>query len=78
MVITGGPGTGKTTLVKALIKLLELKKLNIKLCAPTGRAAKRLSETTGLEATTIHRLLEINSLGEVLSIMRTIDLYVII
>ena len=63
MVITGGPGTGKTTLVKALIKLLELKKLNIKLCAPTGRAAKRLSETTGLEATTIHRLLEINSLG---------------
>jgi exodeoxyribonuclease V alpha subunit len=63
MVITGGPGTGKTTLVKALIKLLELKKLNIKLCAPTGRAAKRLSETTGLEATTIHRLLEINSSG---------------
>ena len=63
MVITGGPGTGKTTLIKALIKLLELKKLNIKLCAPTGRAAKRLSETTCLEATTIHRLLEINSLG---------------
>ena len=63
MVITGGPGTGKTTLVKALIKLLELKKLNIKLCAPTGRAAKRLSETTGLEVTTIHRLLEINSSG---------------
>jgi exodeoxyribonuclease V alpha subunit len=63
MVITGGPGTGKTTLVKALLKLLELKKLNIKLCAPTGRAAKRLSETTGLEASTIHRLLEINSLG---------------
>jgi len=63
MVITGGPGTGKTTLVKALLKLLELKKLNIKLCAPTGRAAKRLSETTGLEVTTIHRLLEINSSG---------------
>ncbi|NDE19591.1 MAG: AAA family ATPase, partial [Alphaproteobacteria bacterium] len=63
MVITGGPGTGKTTLVKALLKLLELKKLNIKLCAPTGRAAKRLSETTCLEATTIHRLLEINSSG---------------
>ena len=62
-VITGGPGTGKTTLVKALLKLLELKKLNIKLCAPTGRAAKRLSETAGLEATTIHRLLEINSSG---------------
>ena len=60
MVITGGPGTGKTTLVKALLKTLESKQLNIKLCAPTGRAAKRLSETTGLEATTIHRLLEID------------------
>lgn len=61
MVITGGPGTGKTTLVKTLIKTLEAKNLNIKLCAPTGRAAKRLSESTDLEATTIHRLLEINS-----------------
>jgi exodeoxyribonuclease V alpha subunit len=60
MVITGGPGTGKTTLVQTLIKILELKALNVKLCAPTGRAAKRLSETTGLEATTIHRLLEID------------------
>lgn len=60
MVITGGPGTGKTTLVKTLIKVLESKKLEIKLCAPTGRAAKRLSETTELEATTIHRLLEID------------------
>lgn len=58
MVITGGPGTGKTTLVQTLIKILELKELNVKLCAPTGRAAKRLSETTGLAATTIHRLLE--------------------
>ena len=60
MVITGGPGTGKTTLVNALLKTLAAKKLNIKLCAPTGRAAKRLSESTGLEATTIHRLLEID------------------
>jgi exodeoxyribonuclease V alpha subunit len=60
MVITGGPGTGKTTLVNSLLKTLEAKKLNIKLCAPTGRAAKRLSESTGLEATTIHRLLEID------------------
>jgi exodeoxyribonuclease V alpha subunit len=51
-VITGGPGTGKTTLVKALIKLLQEKNLNIKLCAPTGRAAKRLTESTGIEATT--------------------------
>lgn len=60
MVITGGPGTGKTTLVQTLINILKIKELNIKLCAPTGRAAKRLSETTGLEATTIHRLLEID------------------
>ena len=60
MVITGGPGTGKTTLVNSLLKTLAAKKLNIKLCAPTGRAAKRLSESTGLEATTIHRLLEID------------------
>ena len=60
MVITGGPETGKTTLVNALLKTLAAKKLNIKLCAPTGRAAKRLSESTGLEATTIHRLLEID------------------
>ena len=63
MVVTGGPGTGKTTLVKTLLKALESKQLNIKLCAPTGRAAKRLSETTGLEATTIHRLLEIDPTG---------------
>jgi exodeoxyribonuclease V alpha subunit len=62
MVITGGPGTGKTTLVRTLLKILESKQLHIKLCAPTGRAAKRLSETTGLEATTIHRLLEIDSI----------------
>lgn len=60
MVITGGPGTGKTTLVNALLRTLATKNLSIKLCAPTGRAAKRLSESTGLEATTIHRLLEID------------------
>jgi len=60
MVITGGPGTGKTTLVNSLLTILQAKKLNIKLCAPTGRAAKRLTETTGIEALTIHRLLEIN------------------
>ncbi|MCX4080042.1 ATP-dependent RecD-like DNA helicase [Rickettsia rhipicephali] len=59
MVITGGPGTGKTTLLNALLRTLSTQDLNIKLCAPTGRAAKRLSESTGLEATTIHRLLEI-------------------
>ncbi|HMP90994.1 MAG TPA: ATP-dependent RecD-like DNA helicase [Kiritimatiellia bacterium] len=57
-VITGGPGVGKTTLIKAVIKILLAKKVNVRLCAPTGRAAKRLNESTGLEATTIHRLLE--------------------
>jgi exodeoxyribonuclease V alpha subunit len=58
MVITGGPGVGKTTLIKSLLTILSAKKLKIMLCAPTGRAAKRLSETTGLEAKTLHRLLE--------------------
>lgn len=57
-VITGGPGTGKTTLVNGIIQILNRKGRNILLAAPTGRAAKRLSETTGLEAKTIHRLLE--------------------
>jgi exodeoxyribonuclease V alpha subunit len=58
LVITGGPGVGKTTLVNSLHKILLAKTVAIALCAPTGRAAKRLSETTGLEAKTIHRLLE--------------------
>ena len=58
LVITGGPGTGKTTLVKSIITILNAKLVKIKLAAPTGRAAKRLSETSGLEAQTIHRLLD--------------------
>src|SRR5207248_7925719 len=58
LVITGGPGVGKTTLVNSILKILLAKTLRIALCAPTGRAAKRLSESTGLEAKTIHRLLE--------------------
>jgi exodeoxyribonuclease V alpha subunit len=58
VVITGGPGVGKTTLVQSILLILRAKKLNCVLCAPTGRAAKRLSEVTGLEAKTIHRLLE--------------------
>jgi exodeoxyribonuclease V alpha subunit len=58
LVITGGPGVGKTTLVNSLLKILFAKAVTIALCAPTGRAAKRLSESTGLEAKTIHRLLE--------------------
>src|SRR5205085_12210999 len=58
MVITGGPGVGKTTLVNSLLRILRAKSVEVALCAPTGRAAKRLSESTGLEAMTIHRLLE--------------------
>ena len=58
MVITGGPGVGKTTLVNSIVKIFQAKKLSVVLCAPTGRAAKRLSETSGIEAKTIHRLLE--------------------
>ncbi|MDO9139005.1 MAG: AAA family ATPase, partial [Methylobacter sp.] len=57
-VITGGPGVGKTTLVNSILKILSAKRLTIGLCAPTGRAAKRLFESTGLEAKTVHRLLE--------------------
>ncbi len=58
LIITGGPGTGKTTLLRALTQILEAKGIRYVLAAPTGRAAKRLAETTGKEAKTIHRLLE--------------------
>lgn len=58
VVITGGPGVGKTTLVRAIVKVFERAELDVHLAAPTGRAAKRLSESTGHEASTIHRLLE--------------------
>ena len=58
LVITGGPGVGKTTLVNSILKVLGAKGVDVALCAPTGRAAKRLTESTGLEARTIHRLLE--------------------
>ena len=57
-IITGGPGVGKTTLVNSLLKIIKAKDLRISLCAPTGRAAKRLTETTGISAKTIHRLLD--------------------
>jgi exodeoxyribonuclease V alpha subunit len=60
LVVTGGPGTGKTTLVNGIIRILEKKGRRILLAAPTGRAAKRMAETTGREAKTIHRLLEFN------------------
>jgi len=58
LVVTGGPGTGKTTLVRAILALLRESGLRISLCAPTGRAAQRLAETTGQRASTIHRLLK--------------------
>ena len=58
LVITGGPGVGKTTLVNSILRILIAKQVRVALCAPTGRAAKRLSESTGLQAKTIHRLLE--------------------
>jgi exodeoxyribonuclease V alpha subunit len=61
LVITGGPGTGKTTLLNSILLILQAKKVRCLLCAPTGRAAKRLSEATGVEAKTIHRLLEVQS-----------------
>ncbi len=60
MVLTGGPGTGKTTTINSIIKYFEQEGMDIFLAAPTGRAAKRMSETTGYEARTIHRLLELN------------------
>ncbi len=62
MILTGGPGTGKTTTTLGIIKAFQLVHANILLAAPTGRAAKRMSETTGMEAKTIHRLLEFSPL----------------
>lgn len=64
MVITGGPGTGKTTTINAIIRYFEMEGLDIYLAAPTGRAAKRMTETTGYEAKTIHRLLELTGIPE--------------
>ena len=62
-VITGGPGTGKTTIVKCIITILKQQGMNVLLLAPTGRAAKRMSDSTGEEAKTIHRALEVNFKG---------------
>ncbi len=63
LVITGGPGVGKTTIVNTILRILAAKGVNLLLCAPTGRAAKRMTEATGFEARTIHRLLEVNPIG---------------
>jgi exodeoxyribonuclease V alpha subunit len=63
LVMTGGPGVGKTTIVKAILRILAAKGTNLLLCAPTGRAAKRMTEATGFDAKTIHRLLEVDPKG---------------
>lgn len=63
LVVTGGPGTGKTTIIKSIIRLLNAEGYEVALAAPTGRAAKRMTEATGFEARTIHRLLEIGYAG---------------
>jgi exodeoxyribonuclease V alpha subunit len=63
LVITGGPGVGKTTIVNSILRILAAKEVGLLLCAPTGRAAKRMSEATGREARTIHRLLEFDPRG---------------
>jgi exodeoxyribonuclease V alpha subunit len=60
LVITGGPGVGKTTIVNSILRILGVKGVKMQLCAPTGRAAKRMTEATGIEAKTIHRLLEVD------------------
>ena len=60
VVVTGGPGTGKTTTINLMIRCFEMEKMDIVLAAPTGRAAKRMTEATGYEAKTIHRLLEVS------------------
>jgi exodeoxyribonuclease V alpha subunit len=63
LVMTGGPGVGKTTIVRAILRILAAKSTELLLCAPTGRAAKRMTEATGFEAKTIHRLLEVDPKG---------------
>ena len=69
-IITGGPGTGKTTIIKFIIELYKNEGKKVVLCAPTGRAAKRMSEATGEEATTIHRLLALGKMEETLGMER--------
>jgi len=63
LIVTGGPGVGKTTIVNSILRILGAKGVRMLLCAPTGRAAKRMTEATGIEAKTIHRLLEVDPKG---------------
>lgn len=73
VVVTGGPGTGKTTTITTMIRYFEAEEMRIQLAAPTGRAAKRMTETTGREARTIHRLLEINGAPDETGVPGTFD-----
>ena len=72
-IITGGPGTGKTTIIKSIIHIYEAKGKKVVLAAPTGRAAKRITETTGAEASTLHRLLEIGKFDDDIFLNKTGD-----
>ena len=63
LILTGGPGVGKTTIIKGILRILAAKGVGLLLCAPTGRAAKRMTDATGFEAKTIHRLLEVDPKG---------------
>ncbi len=63
LIITGGPGVGKTTIVNTILTILRAKKVRVSLAAPTGRAAQRLGESTGIDASTLHRLLEFQGEG---------------
>jgi exodeoxyribonuclease V alpha subunit len=72
-IITGGPGTGKTTVIKSIIELYESKGKKVVLCAPTGRAAKRMTEATGRDAKTLHRLLEIGKIEEEIKDITKLD-----
>lgn len=73
-VITGGPGTGKTTIIKSIIELYKKEGKKVSLCAPTGRAAKKMTETTGENAKTLHRLLQITKVNDTKYINEDIEI----
>ena len=72
-IITGGPGTGKTTIIKSIIEIFKKQEMKPVLCAPTGRAAKRMTELTGMEAKTLHRLLELSGMMEDMDIREEME-----